>query len=402
LNKAPVLALTLVILLATYYSVTSKHSGYKIEKVEAIKIATSDKGIYILRFSGDSPIVEMINGWNITLNRSLWISNVLKYFNGSIYAAGVDVVKIRNGKIEWIKDLTVKRVSYEGTRENPIPVYYEDLLNVFDVESDGKYLYFNVRDGIVKTCEDLNVIWAVKIPGQIFDDISVSDGIYATRWNRIIKLNKDGELEWAVNLKSDEKVKLKIPEEKRRAAEKEGIKVPEFVEIPKYEIDLYAIHADKYIYVAGLLTKRLCDHREEVYPFIAKLSPNGNIVWAEIVNITYPGCDEHECIFYLSSSKILKLDERTFVAWISKMILLIFDENGKILNCYELKGDVSDVDLIDSTILLASPEKVSVEKIDASPIQINIKAVRIAFKVKRMECYSKKWEKKRMPIYISS
>jgi len=144
---------------------------------------------------------------------------------------GVDIVKIRNGKVVWVKDLAAKRVSYEGTRENPIPVYYEDILNVFDMESDGKYLYLNTRDGIVKTGEDLNVIWAVELLrknenrfGDLNDDISVSDGIYATRWNSVIKLNRDGEFEWAISLKSDEKVKVKvkIPEEKRNAIQRTG------------------------------------------------------------------------------------------------------------------------------------------------------------------------------------
>ncbi len=93
--------------------------------------------------SSPIPYIRAINGWNLTLNESLWVSNVLKYFGGNVYAAGVDVVKIRNGKVEWVKDLVVKRVSYEGTRVNPIPVYYEVDLNVFDMESDGKYLYLN-------------------------------------------------------------------------------------------------------------------------------------------------------------------------------------------------------------------------------------------------------------------
>jgi len=116
------------------------------------------------------------------------VSNVLKYFGGNIYAAGVDVVKIKNGKVVWVKDLVAKRVSYEGTRENPIPVYYEDILNVFDMESDGKYLYLNTREGIVKTDEDLNVIWAVELLrkngdrfGDLNDDISVFDGILNKR-----------------------------------------------------------------------------------------------------------------------------------------------------------------------------------------------------------------------------
>ena len=72
-----------------------------------------------------------------------------------------------------------KEVSYEGTRENPIPVYYEDILNVFDMESD------------------------------------------------------------------------EIPEEKRKLAEKEGEKIPEFEKVPKYSIELYAVYAGENVYVAG-------------------------------------------------------------------------------------------------------------------------------------------------------
>ncbi|MCD6473192.1 hypothetical protein J7K55_08850, partial [Candidatus Aerophobetes bacterium] len=93
----------------------------------------------------------------------------------------------------------------------------------FDMESDGKYLYLNTRGGIVKTDEDLNVVWAVELLrenrnrfGDLNDDISVSDGIYATRWDSVIKLNKDGELEWAISLKSYEKIKRKVEIQKKR------------------------------------------------------------------------------------------------------------------------------------------------------------------------------------------
>ena len=48
----------------------------------------------------------------------LWISNILKCFDGRIYAAGVDIAKIEDGRIEWKKDFVTKKVSYEGTREN--------------------------------------------------------------------------------------------------------------------------------------------------------------------------------------------------------------------------------------------------------------------------------------------
>ncbi|MCD6494309.1 MAG: hypothetical protein J7K36_11080 [Archaeoglobaceae archaeon] len=61
----------------------------------------------------------------------------------------------QDGRIGWIKNLAIKRVGYEGARENPIAVEYEDYLSVFDVESDGEFLYFNTRGGVVKTDEDL-------------------------------------------------------------------------------------------------------------------------------------------------------------------------------------------------------------------------------------------------------
>lgn len=67
LNKMLLIALILVILFAAYYSVTSENLGYKIKMVEVEKIAVDDKGIYIVKVSGVSPSVEMINSWNVTL-----------------------------------------------------------------------------------------------------------------------------------------------------------------------------------------------------------------------------------------------------------------------------------------------------------------------------------------------
>jgi len=410
---AIVAAATFAVTFSVNYLTTSRFNGnpdYRFETIEGINIATDDKNIYIMEINRSLPPIPHIraNSWNLTLNGSLWVSNVLKCFNGNIYAAGVDVVKIRNGKVVWVKDLVAKRVSYEGTKENPIPVYYEDILNVFDIESDGKYLYLNTRDGIVKTDEDLNVIWAVELLrrsghrfGDLNDDISVSDGIYATRWNSVIKLNKDGELEWATSLKSDEKVKVKvkIPEEKRKAAEKEGEKVPEFYEVEKYWVDLYAVYAEDCVYVVGLVHERLND---QDYPFLAKLSSDGEIVWARIVNVTYPTPGTYEL-----EGKIIR-DKTTFIAWFSNCILFMFDENGKILNFYILNGEIGDVALTNNTIYIAAlpiqieriekkpviveKREVEIKKIPAVSISISIRAVRHELKVKRIECYPKNWE----------
>ena len=406
---AIVAAATFAVTFSVNYLTTSRFNGnpdYRFETIEGTRIATDGKSIYIMEInrSLESPPIPHIraNSWNLTLNGSLWVSNVLKCFNGNIYAAGVDVVKIRNGKVVWVKDLVAKRVSYEGTKENPIPVYYEDILNVFDMESDGKYLYLNTRDGIVKTDEDLNVIWAVELLriGDLNDDISVSDGIYATRWNSVIKLNKDGELEWATSLKSDEKVKVEIPEEKRKAAEKEGEKVPEFYEVEKYWVDLYAVYAEDYVYVVGLAHERL---NNQDYPFLAKLSSDGEIVWARIVNVTYPTPGTYEL-----EGKIIR-DKTTFIAWFSNCILFMFDENGKILNFYILNGEIGDVALTNNTIyivalliqieciedqkpVIVEKREVEIKKIPAVSIPISIRAVKHELKVKRIECYSKNWE----------
>jgi len=416
LALAIVAAVTFAVTFSVNYltiSVRFNGNDYRFETIEGKRIATDDKNIYIMEINRSlesTPIPHIrANSWNLTLNESLWVSNVLKCFNGNIYAAGVDVVKIRNSKVVWVKDLVAKRVSYKGTRENPIPVYYEDILNVFDMESDGKYLYLNTRDGIVKTDEDLNVIWAVELLrrsgnrfGDLNDDISVSDGIYATRGNSVIKLNKNGELEWAISLKSDEKVKVKveIPKEKRKAAEKEGEKVPEFCEVEKYWVDLYAVYAEDYVYVVGLANERLND---QDYPFLAKLSSDGEIVWARIVNVTYPTPGT-----YVLEGKIVR-DKTTFIAWFSNCILFMFDENGKILNFYILNGEIGDVALTNDTIYIAAlpiqieriedrkpviveKREVKIKKIPAVSIPISIKAVKHELKVKRIECYSKNWE----------
>ena len=388
----------------------SESSEYRFQIVEGVGISANND-VYVFGFIENctergAPYIKMINDWNLTLDEDLWISNVLKCFDGRIYAAGVDIAKIEDGKVIWIKNLVTKEVSYEGTRENPIPVEYEDFLNVFDIESDGEFLYFNTRDGVVKTDENLNVIWAVKLKGELNDDISMSDGIYLTKGNKIIKLSKDGKLEWAVSLKSKEKIKRKveIPEEKRKIAEKEGIKIPEFEELPKYSIELYAVYAGENVYVAGFVHEHLCESPyEEVHPFFAKLSRDGEVLWAEIINATYPSNT------FIEKGKIIK-DGKRFVAWVSNYVLFVFDENGNLISFHLLKGYISDLDLRDGTIYLTCPsvceEKlesgevkferlgIKVEEKSASVTPIDLLAEKQKLKVESVECYSKNWEKK--------
>ncbi|MCW3131214.1 MAG: hypothetical protein N2V73_00600 [Candidatus Methanospirare jalkutatii] len=387
-------------------------SEYRFEIVEGGKISANN-GVYVFGLIENcteergAQYIKMINGWNLTLNEDLWISNVLKCFDGRIYAAGVDIAKIEDGKVIWIKNLVTKGVSYEGTRENPIPVEYEDFLNVFDIESDGEFLYFNTRDGVVKTDENLNVIWAVKLKGELNDDISVSGGIYLTKGDNIIKLSKDGKLEWAVSLKSKEKIKRKveIPEEKRKLAEKEGEKIPEFEELPKYSIELYAIYAGENVYVAGFAHEHLRESPyEEVHPFFAKLNRDGEILWAKIINVTYPSNT------FIEEGKIIK-DGKRFIAWVSNYVLFVFSENGDLIDFYLVEGYIGDLDLRDGTIYLACPpvceeklenskvkfEKkinVEIEKIDASVTTINVLTEKLKLKIENVECYSKNWEKK--------
>jgi len=389
-------------------------SDYRFEIVEGWRISANND-VYVFGFIENctergAPYIKMINGWNLTLNEDLRISNVLKCLDGTIYAAGVDIAKIEDGRIVWIKNLATKRVGYEGRRENPIAVEYEDYLNVFDIESDGEFLYFNPRGGVVKTDEDLNVIWAVVLKGIISgepwnDDISVSDGIYLTKGNNIIKLSKDGKLEWAVSLKSKEKIKRKveIPEEKRKIAEKEGEKIPEFEEAPKYSIELYAVYAGENVYVAGFAHEHLRESPyEEVHPFFAKLSRDGKILWAEIINATYP-------LDFVGEGKIIK-DGKRFIAWLSDYVLFVFDENGDLIDFYLLEGPIGDLDLRDDIIYVASPVvcrewlengeerferiNVEIEKRDTSATPTDILTEKLEPKVKNFECYSKDWEKK--------
>lgn len=381
--------ISIVALLAGCYSLIyegqeqilpASNPDYRFEVVKGYNIAVENGNVHISELTDGKVYIKMLHGWNLTLD--IWNPNVLKSFNGEVYAGGVEVVKIKNGSVEWIKELFEKTAGYEGTRENPIPVYHEINLNVFDIESDGEYLYITTRYEIVKTDADLNVVRAVRL---LNNDIAVSDGIYATRENQVIKLDKSCEPRWTVALRSDEKIKHEIPEEKRKEAEKEGEIVSEFVEVEKYYIDLYAIYADDYVYVAGFIREHFSGPPYEIdYPFLVKLSTGGELIWAERVNVTYP---EHESNH--GEGKIIKDGER-YIAWAGNC-LLVFDEDGRVLDFYLLEGEITDVGLNSNTIYLASPwdASVKVERKEASPVPIEIKAVKHQLEVEYIECHSK-------------
>ena len=81
----------------------SESSEYRFEIVEGGKISANN-GVYVFGLIENctergAQYIKMINGWNLTLNEDLWISNVLKCFDGRIYAAGVDIAKIEDGKV---------------------------------------------------------------------------------------------------------------------------------------------------------------------------------------------------------------------------------------------------------------------------------------------------------------
>ena len=457
-------------------------SGYAINvvKIEDGKVK-SERLITLIRTSKFSPHVIHINGsnWNITLKGLLSIYDIFS-FNNSIYAAGIDIVKVKDGKVMWIKRLI------KGT---------EDKMSVLNMKYDGEYVYHNTGDCIVKTDDNLNVIWAVKIfnktvlkinkttpkinetmrkkgiiiktpPNEIvhnlkLKDIAVSDGVYGVgrlcENDIIIKLNKNGEIEWAIALKSDEKIRIRheislnkskidkskliikkdkivIPVreareerdfvieikqaksakevlesegwktnteievrkglpigsgitlwcdhkgrnalgEKDKRAEKGKIEVF-VIEIEKYSVDFLTLYAEDYVYVAGIIEDLTLTEVNKRKPFVAKLSADGNIVWVRILNTS----TERFII-----GKILKYNERTFIALISSS-LLIFDENGKIIDYYEVNG-VCDIGLIGNTILLTSvePEEVKIKKKEVMPIQIDIKAVKRSIEIKHTD-----------------
>ncbi|MCD6494310.1 MAG: hypothetical protein J7K36_11085 [Archaeoglobaceae archaeon] len=78
--------------------IKSESSDYRFEIVEGRGISANND-VYVFGFienctEREAPYIKMINGWNLTLDEDLWISNVLKCFDGTIYAAGVDIAKM--------------------------------------------------------------------------------------------------------------------------------------------------------------------------------------------------------------------------------------------------------------------------------------------------------------------
>jgi len=138
-----------------YHSATSsgfnESSDCRFEIIEGVRVATDGKNIYLMDHadgdSGAPPLqrIRAVDGWSLTLNESLMVRD-LWCFDGDVYAAGPDVVKIRDGKIVWVKNLVTEMLSYEGLRESPIPVYYEVGLDVLEMESDGEHLYLSTGD----------------------------------------------------------------------------------------------------------------------------------------------------------------------------------------------------------------------------------------------------------------
>ena len=90
LALAIVAAVTFAVTFSVNYLTTSvRFNGnpdYRFETIEGKRIATDGKSIYIMvinRSLPPIPYIRAINGWNLTLNESLWVSNVLKYFGGN-------------------------------------------------------------------------------------------------------------------------------------------------------------------------------------------------------------------------------------------------------------------------------------------------------------------------------
>jgi len=83
-----------------YHSATSsgfnESSDCRFEIIEGVRVATDDSGAPPLQR------IRAVDGWSLTLNESLMVRD-LWCFDGDVYAAGPDVVKIRDGKIVWVK-----------------------------------------------------------------------------------------------------------------------------------------------------------------------------------------------------------------------------------------------------------------------------------------------------------
>ena len=107
------MSVVVIIFAASLYVFQSSKKSHenpdrRFEIVEGRKISANND-VYVFGFIENctergAPYIKMINGWDLTLNEDLRISNILKCFDGRIYAAGVDIAKIEDGRIEWIKD----------------------------------------------------------------------------------------------------------------------------------------------------------------------------------------------------------------------------------------------------------------------------------------------------------
>ena len=73
---------------------TNESSDYRFEIIEGKRICVNN-GIYLLRFENSEATIKTINSWNLTLNESLWVSNVLKCLNRTIYAASVGLPRLK-------------------------------------------------------------------------------------------------------------------------------------------------------------------------------------------------------------------------------------------------------------------------------------------------------------------
>jgi len=83
LALAIIVAITFAVVISLNYLPASvkitKHPDYKFETIEGECIATDSENVYVMRVDPKVPPVVHIwkvNGWNLTLNESLWIPNV--------------------------------------------------------------------------------------------------------------------------------------------------------------------------------------------------------------------------------------------------------------------------------------------------------------------------------------
>ncbi len=331
------------------------------EVINGSKVLTCNGSVYVFG-SDDNPWIRKVGGWNVSL-RGVRINEAVGCFRDGIYSGWVEIARISEGKIEWIKYIVVKRVGYEG-RDRAKAVYYNDTLNAFEIANDGKHVYINTREGIVKTDWELNVMWAAEIPGGV-TCIAVSDGVYAARWNRVVKLSKSGKLEWAESIESEVET---------------GIPYGKFNEMGRYEIDVHSIHAGKYVYLTGLAYDR---SGNGVYPFLAKLDSGGGILWAERINVSVTPV-------VVRNGRIMSTAD-TFLAWVAGY-LISFDSGGNVSAVFKLPDGVRDVAVAKGKVLLAIPgcnHPKKVRKVaNVTATSMSVKAVKQEFEVRRVECHS--------------